>query len=303
MLDYEAEYNNRARVPEHAEIFARWTREAQAFRAEASAERRAELGLGYGTGPRQIIDLFAPAGGTQAPLAMFVHGGYWRSLEPQMFSHMARGLNARGVCVAVAGYDLCPQVRITDIVGQIRQASVYLWHRFGRRVLVSGHSAGGHLAACMLATDWKALAPDAPADLVACAYSLSGVFDLAPLRHVSMNADLRLDEAEAQAMSPLAWPVAPGRVLDAVVGGDEFGGISAPEPQHRRSVAAERSGDPVRGSAGHEPLHRARRDGGPGQCDGGAPRRARRADAGRISIPPPPCGGRVGERSSPGWGR
>jgi arylformamidase len=221
MLDYEAEYNNRARVPEHAEIFARWSQEAHAFRAEASAERRAELGIGYGTGLRQTIDLFAPAGGTQAPLAMFLHGGYWRSLEPRMFSHMARGLNARGVCVAVAGYDLCPQVRITDIVGEIRQACLYLWHRFGRRLLVSGHSAGGHLAACMLATDWKALAPDAPADLVPCAYSVSGVFDLAPLRQVSMNADLRLDEAEAQAMSPLAWPVAPGRALDAVVGGLE----------------------------------------------------------------------------------
>jgi arylformamidase len=233
MLDYEAEYNNRARVPEHAEIFARWARAAQAFRAEAFVERRAELGIGYGTSPRQIIDLFAPAGGTQAPLAMFVHGGYWRSLEPQMFSQMARGLNARGICVAVAGYDLCPQVRITDIVGEIRQACLYLWHRFGRRVLVSGHSAGGHLAACMLATDWKALAPDAPADLVPCAYSVSGVFDLAPLRHVSMNQDLRLDEAEAQAMSPLAWPVAPGRALDAVVGGLE----SAEFLRQSRSIA------------------------------------------------------------------
>ena len=221
MLDYEAEYNNRARVPEHPDIFSRWARDAQAFRADASTESRAELGIGYGTSPRQIIDLFAPAGGTQAPLAMFVHGGYWRSLEPQMFSHMARGLNARGVCVAVAGYDLCPQVRITDIVGQVRQACLYLWHRFGRRVLVSGHSAGGHLAACMLATDWKSFAPDVPADLVPCAYSVSGVFDLAPLCGVSMNADLRLDEAEAQAMSPCGWPVTQGRVLDVVVGAQE----------------------------------------------------------------------------------
>jgi arylformamidase len=220
-IDYEAEYNNRARVPEHGEIFARWAREAETFRAEALGESRAELGINYGASARQIIDLFAPAAGTQAPLAMFVHGGYWRSLEPNMFSHMARGLNARGVCVAVAGYDLCPQVRITDIVGEIRQACLYLWRRFGRRILVSGHSAGGHLAACMVATDWKSLAPDAPADLVPCAYAISGVFDLAPLRQVSMNEDLRLDEAEARAMSPLEWPVAPGRSLDAVVGGLE----------------------------------------------------------------------------------
>jgi arylformamidase len=220
-VDYETEYNNRARVPEHADIFARWAREAEFFREQAAAESRAELGIGYGASPRQTIDLFAPAGGIQGPFAMFVHGGYWRSLAPNMFSHMARGLNARGVCVAVAGYDLCPQVRITDIVGEIRQACLYLWHRFGRRVMVSGHSAGGHLAACMAATDWKALAPDAPADLVPCAYSVSGVFDLAPLLQVSMNEDLRLDEAEARAMSPLGWPVAAGRALDAVVGGAE----------------------------------------------------------------------------------
>jgi arylformamidase len=217
-IDHEAEYNNRARVPEHPEIFERWTREAEAFRAEAAAESRAELDISYGASPRQIIDLFAPAGGVQGPFAMFLHGGYWRSLEPKMFSHMARGLNARGICVAVIGYDLCPKVRITDIVGQIQQACLYLWRRFGRRILVSGHSAGGHLATCMLATDWKGVAPDAPADLVPCAYSVSGVFDLEPLLHVSMNAELRLDEAEVRAISPLAWPVAPGRVLDAVVG-------------------------------------------------------------------------------------
>jgi arylformamidase len=217
-IDYEAEYNNRARVPEHEEIFARWASEAEAFRTECLGEGRAELGISYGASHRQIMDLFAPAGGTQGPFAMFIHGGYWRSLEPKMFSHMARGLNARNVCVAVVGYDLCPLVRITDIVGEIRQACLYLWRRFGRRVLVSGHSAGGHLAACMVATDWKALAPDAPPDLVPCAYSISGVFDLAPLLHVSMNDDLRLDEAEARAMSPLTWPVAPGRALDAVVG-------------------------------------------------------------------------------------
>jgi arylformamidase len=97
---------------------------------------------------------------------MFIHGGYWRSLEPSMFSHMARGLNTHGVAVALAGYDLAPQVKITDIVSQIRNACLYLWYRFGQRIMVYGHSAGGHLAACMVATDWKSLASDAPADLV-----------------------------------------------------------------------------------------------------------------------------------------
>ena len=83
-------------------------------------ERRAELGLGYGSAPRQFIDLFLPGTAGQTPLALFIHGGYWRSLEPSIFSHMSAGLNARGIAVAVAGYDLCPQVTIAEIIEQIR---------------------------------------------------------------------------------------------------------------------------------------------------------------------------------------
>ena len=117
-MDYEAEYNNRARVPEYEQIFLRWAREAENYRADALEEGRAELGLSYGDTPRQTVDLFLPSGSAAAPLALFVHGGYWRSLEPSMFSQMARGLNAHGITVAVSGYDLCPQVSIGDIVGQ-----------------------------------------------------------------------------------------------------------------------------------------------------------------------------------------
>jgi arylformamidase len=217
-IDYEAEYNNRARVPEHTEIFARWTREAEGYRLEALEEKRADLGLVYGTTPRQLIDIFAPAKASNAPLAMFVHGGYWRSLDPSLFSQMARGLNAHGVTVAVAGYDLCPTVTIARIIEEIRHACLFLWMRLNRRILVFGHSAGGHLAAAMLATDWNALYPRTPADLVPAAYSISGVFDLTPLVSVSMNQDLRLDEEEARRVSPLFWPAPKGRPFDATVG-------------------------------------------------------------------------------------
>ena len=105
-IDYEVEYNNRARVPEHPEIFARWQREAAAYRDETTNEGRAEIGLKYGPSPRQTIDLFKPKGGGNGPLALFIHGGYWRSLEPASFSQTARGMNAHGVTVAVSGYDL-----------------------------------------------------------------------------------------------------------------------------------------------------------------------------------------------------
>jgi arylformamidase len=218
-IDYEAEYNNRARVPEHPEIFARWARAAEDYRAQAMKERRAELGLSYGESPRQFIDLFA-ASAPAPPLALFIHGGYWRSLEPSLFSHMARGLNERGVSVAVTGYDLCPHVTIADIIEQIRHACIFLWLRTRQRMMVFGHSAGGHLAAAMVATDWPTLYPRA-GDLVPAAYSISGLFDLAPLVGISLNQDLRLDEASARAASPLYWPAPKGRTFDAVAGGDE----------------------------------------------------------------------------------
>jgi arylformamidase len=220
-VDYEAEYNNRARVPEHPGIFARWAREAADYRAEAMKERRAELGLSYGSTLRQVMDLFSPSRDATAPLALFIHGGYWRSLEPSLFSQVARGANAHGIAVAVVGYDLCPQVTITEIIDQIRHACLFLWLRTARRMMVFGHSAGGHLAAAMLATDWQSLYPKAPADLVPTAYSISGLFDLTPLLGVAMAQDLRLDEAEARSVSPLFWPPPKGRVFDAVVGASE----------------------------------------------------------------------------------
>jgi arylformamidase len=232
-IDWEIEYNNRARVPEHPQIFAAWARDGAAYRDETSKQGRAEIGLKYGPSARQTIDLFKPAGGGNGPLALFVHGGYWRSLEPQSFSQMARGMNEHGVTVAVAGYDLCPQVSIGDIVGQMRTACLFLWKRLGKRIMVSGHSAGGHLAACMVATDWKALDAGAPADLVPAGYAISGLFDLTVLTHLQGNADFKLDEAEARRISPLFWPVERGRVFDAVVGGAE-----SPEfLRHSRTVA------------------------------------------------------------------
>jgi arylformamidase len=220
-IDYEAEYNNRARVPEHGEIFARWTRDAAAYREEARRTGRSELACSYGRSARQFIDLFTPSDTAAAPLALFIHGGYWRSLEPALFSHVAGGLNARGVAVAIAGYDLCPQVGVGDIIGQMRQACLFLWRRFGQRMLVYGHSAGGHLAACLVGTDWSTVAHGLPPDLAPVGMAISGVFDLEPLIATSMNADLRLEPAEARRVSPLFWPVGADRTLDAVVGGRE----------------------------------------------------------------------------------
>ena len=130
-VDYEAEYNNRARVPDHPEIFARWEREAAAYRERMKAEENAELGLAYGPSARQTVDLFFPDATGHTPLALFIHGGYWRSLHPSTFSHMSAGLNARGVGGILAqrerdavGCDRADQRRAAHLHGLDRARSV-----------------------------------------------------------------------------------------------------------------------------------------------------------------------------------
>lgn len=217
-IDYEAEYNNRARVPEFPEIAARWSRDAADFR---KSHPDAELGLRYGDSERQIVDLFWPHAGRDVPIVLFIHGGYWRALEPAAFSHLAAGANAHGIAFAAAGYDLCPAVTIETIIDQMRVAAAFLFRRHGKRLTASGHSAGGHLTACLVATDWTRTAPDLPPDLVRTGLSISGLFDLSPLMHTAMNQDFKLDAEGAARVSPLFWNVAPGCTLDAWVGGDE----------------------------------------------------------------------------------
>lgn len=215
-IDYEAEYNNRARVTEHPSIFEAWARDAKAYR-----EAHAPLRIPYGPSERQHIDVFQPGEPDhEAKTVLFIHGGYWQSLEPGLFSHMARGLNAHGITVAVPGYDLCPHVRIGDIVEEIR-ASARELARFEKHLVVAGHSAGGHLAACMLATNWPAVDEKLPTGFVSAAYAISGLFDLKPLVATSINRALGMDEAEAELMSPLSWAPPRGLVFDAAVGGDE----------------------------------------------------------------------------------
>jgi arylformamidase len=213
-LDLEAEYANRARVPEHPSIFASWKADAAAYRER----HHGELGVAYGAGERQRLDLF---GDHQGPLALFIHGGYWQSFDRHDFSHLAGGLAERGVLVAIPGYDLCPQVSVGEIVRQLRLACAVLWRRFRHPMAVSGHSAGGHLAACLLATDWPAFAPDLPPAIVRSAMALSGLFELEPLIHTNVNKALGLDAAEAARQSPALWPAPIGLTLDAIVGGDE----------------------------------------------------------------------------------
>lgn len=220
-IDNSAAYNNRDAVPDFPNIVTQWQRDAAAYREMMAKDGRAELDIRYGPSERQYIDLFKSKD-ADAPIALFIHGGYWRAMSPKEHSHLARGLTGNGFTVAVAGYDLTPQVSIAQIVEEMRAAVLFLWKRFGKRIMVYGHSAGGHLAACMMATDWRALDPTAPADLIPAGSAISGVFDLTGLVTTDMNADFKLDEASARASSPLFWPAPKGCVLDVVVGADEL---------------------------------------------------------------------------------
>lgn len=213
-IDLEAEYNNRARVAESGELIAGWARDARAWREQNGAPRV----LSYAPGERNKIDYFAAA--DRGPIVVFIHGGYWQALDPSFFSHLSRGLTQHGISVAMPGYDLCPQVSVADIVAQMRAAVCEL-ARLGRPLVISGHSAGGHLAACMLATDWQSVDPALPKQTVRAAYAISGLFDLLPLVPTSINRALQMDEACARAASPLFGSVPSHGSLDAVVGGEE----------------------------------------------------------------------------------
>lgn len=211
-LDLEAEYNNRARVPDHPVHIAGWQRDAAAYRESA----RCELDLVYGPGERHRLDLFHPqssdAGG---PLVLYIHGGYWQALDKSTSSHLARGANERGLTVAIPSYTLAPAAELADIVAEIEAAANFVIRRLGRPLVVSGHSAGGHLAACLMARS------DALQRPVRAAMPISGLFDLPPLVPTSINEALGLTIEEAHRLSPLEWDPPENGHLIAVVGGVE----------------------------------------------------------------------------------
>lgn len=221
-LDLEFEYANPGMMLEFREHAPLWTRDAAAYR-EAS-RGRAELDIAYGEEPRQRLDLFfpeTPDSDGRGAVALFVHGGYFQACHKSSFSHLARGPNAHGLTVAIAGYTLCPQVTIGQIIAELQQAVALVARRCGRPVTVYGHSAGGHLAAAMLLTDWRAVDPMLDERTVPAALPISGLFALEPLVSTSLNERLGLDAAEARRLSPLLWPVPSGRSVCAYVGANE----------------------------------------------------------------------------------
>ena len=219
----EAQYNNRTRVPDHAAVLSSW--------AEASALARrdstAHLDVVYGQADSDRLDIF-PAAQPDAPVLVFVHGGYWRALDKSDFSFVAPAVNAQGATVVVPNYALCPAVTVEQIVLQVAQAVVWTWRnvsRFGgdpSRLALVGHSAGGHLSTMLLSCRWKELSDQMPLQPLAGALSISGLYDLEPIRHTPfLQSDLRLTPAAVARLSPAFFPRPKACRLYATVGLDE----------------------------------------------------------------------------------
>ncbi|MFO1144697.1 MAG: alpha/beta hydrolase, partial [Amaricoccus sp.] len=198
IADWDDAYANAPHIPDGDGYPPRWTAAATAFRAALAPDRQ-RLGLAYGPHPRQLTDLFLPEG-RPTGLVVFVHGGYWRRFAPSDFSQLAAGPLARGWAVAMPGYVLAPEARVAAIARMVGTAVADAAATVPGPLRLTGHSAGGHLVARLVCTD--GVLPPALRTRLGPVLPISGLFDLRPLLSTAMNADLRLDPAEATAESP-----------------------------------------------------------------------------------------------------
>lgn len=200
ITDWDVAYSNAGHVPTSATFAPRWQAEAAAFRTGMAGQGRMETDISYGDNPRHRFDLFRPESPPRG-LFVFVHGGYWLRFDKSFWSHFAAGALARGWAVAIPSYRLAPEARITGIGHDICRAIEAAAARIAGPIRLAGHSAGGHLVTRAIAGGSTLDA--AVLDRIAHVTSISGVHDLRPLRRTAMNADLRLDVAEAAAESPV----------------------------------------------------------------------------------------------------
>jgi arylformamidase len=203
--DYlDLQFNPRLQVPGFAAHFTKWRDGASTARQQITGQ----LNLAYGSTKAETFDFF-PASGANRPLLIFLHGGYWRGLDKSDFSWVATPFVAQGISVAIANYGLLPVVPLKEIVAQVRRCCVWLYEHARdlgldrRRFVCSGHSAGGHLTAMMLTTDWPSLSARLPRRLLAGALTISALTDLIPLCEAPfLHKDLGLEPAQARELSP-----------------------------------------------------------------------------------------------------
>jgi len=227
--DYDQEaldkqLNLRARWPEHPEVFARWAEDSRKTRD--AAERYSELS--FGTEPSETLELFLPETGAKPPPCLiFIHGGYWQALDKSDFSYLAPAFLEAGIAYVSVNYGLAPDFSIVSMVEQTRRAIAWLYRNGAAqgidrdRLFVAGHSAGGHLAAMALITDWTSLGSDLPADLLKGGVSVSGLYEMEPIHLSYHNEILGVRPEEVPGLSPRNLIPATSAPLICAVGSEE----------------------------------------------------------------------------------
>ncbi|MGO4332430.1 alpha/beta hydrolase [Cupriavidus sp. 2TAF22] len=216
----DKQYNVRGGIPHYQAIFDRWAKESRDFRLA----RPVKEDLAYGDDPKQSLDFF-PAGKPGRPLLVFIHGGYWQSLDKSDFSYVAKPYLEHNINVAVVNYRLAPNVTMAGIVRDNQDAVVWLYRNAREldfdpnRIFVSGHSAGGHLTATLAGTRWADF--DVPADIMKGGCAISGLYDLEPIRLCYLNQVVGLSAADVTAYSPMQHLPSTRLPMILTVGGEE----------------------------------------------------------------------------------
>ena len=227
------EYSPRGQVPAVAPIFERWRQDGAAFLHAHGGHRE----IAYGAGPRERFDLLLPSGIARPRLHVFIHGGYWQAMDKGNHAQFTRAMLAAGFAVAMLNYSLAPDKPLAGLVAEIRLALAVLWRSAPDLGIarvpfdLAGHSAGAHLAAMALGTDWTG--QGLPPDLVGSATLISGLYQLEPLTHLPMAPLLGLDRVQAHLLSPINLPPPGCRLLLAV------GEQESDEFRHQTALLAE----------------------------------------------------------------